>query len=388
MPTIHRTVPLAALLGLLPQLQGCKGCHETDLVQQDTVDDEFTNDWGNWLSMDLMPDGSPALAYYDRTRGALGFALGALGDDGVSWSHEEVDGYPDDDGLDTGDRGTYASMAVASDGTVWIAYYDVNLKHLRYAVRDTDGVWTTGTADVGDGASPDAGKFASLTLDADENPVIAHYDVGKARLRIARWNGSGFTGEVVDEGEDHAPDSGEEGEEATADVGSFAELQIVDGTEYIAYYDAAHGALKLAHGSTGSYEIEIIDDEGDVGQWPDLWIDGGTMHLAYHDVENQDLRLAIGTPGSWTLTSVDDGDLVGADAEVFALNGSPAIAYFDGANNDLLVAELDGGSWVSSTLAGDDAALGYHTEIAQDGDTTYIACYDYTQRDVWFQVLD
>ena len=125
-----------------------------------------------------MPDGSPALAYYDNTRGAIGFAIGVVADDGsASWTHEEVDGYISDQGLDVGDRGKYAAMRVNDAGEVWAAYYDVGNKALRYALRSAaDGTWTSGLADSGGGATPNAGLFAHMALDASGFPVIAHHD--------------------------------------------------------------------------------------------------------------------------------------------------------------------------------------------------------------------
>ncbi len=35
-------------------------------------------------------DGAPVVSYYDRTKGALAFSVGTIGDDGVSWEEERV----------------------------------------------------------------------------------------------------------------------------------------------------------------------------------------------------------------------------------------------------------------------------------------------------------
>ena len=68
---------------------------------------EPPKDFGSWLSMDTAPDNKRiAIAYYDRSNTALGFAVGTPQADGsVSWKHEEVDGYADSEGLDRGDKG-------------------------------------------------------------------------------------------------------------------------------------------------------------------------------------------------------------------------------------------------------------------------------------------
>jgi hypothetical protein len=385
---------LAFLMALMPALQACRGCHDGDLVVTDKVDTDppegFANDWGSWLSMAAMPDGSPAIAYYDKTRGALGFAIGTLGDGeaAVSWDHEEVDGYTNSEGLDTGDRGKYASMAIADDGTVWIAHHDLLAKNLRYARRGVDGAWTTGIIDSGSGASPNAGWFASLALDATGSPVVAHHDEGKGTLRIAHYNpdtGS-FSAEVVDEGTDFDGDTGTEAIEA--DVGSFARLRIHAGVEYIAYHDAAHGDLKLAIGTAGAYELSTIDAEGTTGQWPDLQVGEDGMWVAYQDVGEQDLKIASFVGTEWFPLVVDDGPWTGADVAVFGRPDAKRILYFDGAKNDLKQATQGPDGWEISTLAGADSAAGFHNEVLETDGGTHIACYDHTHKTVWFSTLD
>lgn len=406
-PALSLGLLATAVLPLATQL-ACKGCGSDQVITpDDTLDSgdagpgdggaeqEYTNDWGQWLTMAVMQDGRPALAFYDRTKGGLGFAIANIDGETVEWEREQPDGYTNEDGLDVGDRGTYASMAVAQDGTVWVAYRDNALENLRYAWRDpATGAWTNNTADGGQAPSGTGGMFASLAIDASSNPVIAHYDDGNRALRVARWNGAAFTAETIDEGE---PGADAEGAEVAADVGSYADLEIRDGVDYIAYYDATHGNLKLAWGVTGGpYTIEVIDDGGgsrlvegggDVGQWPDIVVQDGQLWVSYHDVGNQDLRLAKGVPGNWTIEVVDDGEFVGADSELF-LNGSqPSIAYFDGRNNDMMLATRVGDAWTIEVLAG-EGALGFHNEVVQASGTSYAASYDYTTRTVWFDRLD
>lgn len=395
---------LASATLLLPTQLACRGCaSDTQIVQQgpdDTgdgpttpVDEPYTNDWGQWLTMAVLQDGRPALAFYDRTDGALGFAIADTSTEPVTWIREEADGYTVN-GADSGDRGKYASMAVAQDGTVWVANQDVNLELLRWARRDpTTGVWESGLADAGAEPSGNAGFFSSLAIDATSSPVIAHHDEAEGALRVSRWNGSAFTNTVVDAGE---ATTDVNGEEVPADVGEFASLLIQDGVEYLAYYDRAHGNLKLAWGTAGNYSFEVVDDGGgsrhvegggDVGQWPDMLVSDGQLWIAYHDVGNQDLRVVHGTPGNWTMEIVDSGEFVGADTAIFINGTQPAIAYFDGRNNDMKLATKVGESWQAETVTGADGALGFHNEVVQTGGTSYMACYDYTSRTVWFDKL-
>jgi hypothetical protein len=374
---------------LLLGMAGCKGCNsENNLVNvaADTGEEAFTNDWGSWLSMDAMADGSPAIAYYDATQTGVGFAIADVRDDGtVRWEREQVDGYPVS-GLDNGERGRFAAMTIAADDTVWVFYQDVGLGTLRYGKRDpATGEWTTDLADVGGGPSSDAGYFASASLDSSGRPVVVHYDKGKKNLRIVRLIGEVFTGEVLAEGDAYDPGDGEG--EIAADVGEFSTIVVSGGIEYVAYYDRTWGDLKLSWGTPGAHTVETVDDVGDVGQWPDVLIDSGTIHISYHDTTNQDLRYAYGEPGSWTSDAIDQDPYVGADSAIFLEDGSVSIAYFDGRNNDMKLAWQDGGGWSVDMVTGSEGALGFHNEVITSSKGTFAACYDYPNRTLWFSAL-
>lgn len=386
---------LVALVSLPIFALGLAGCNRTKVIDGGPVDSNTDpivdpydgHDIGSWLSMKATADGKPAIAYYDRTSDALGYAVGTIADGSVTWDREDVDSYPDDQGLNPGDAGKYASMAIAADGTTWIAYQDTDAGSLKYATKPSGGVWTTGVADSGDAPRYDSGYWASLALDPSGNPVIAHYDNGAQNLRVARWNGTSFTSDVAVIGDAYVPaDTAEATVEAQ--TGEYAKLLIgSDGKEYLAFYDRAQTALKLASGTGSSWSVETVDDSADVGQWPDLALDGSTLWITYHDVTNQDLKLAKGSPGSFTLETLDDGALVGADSALLVSGGQAQIAYFDGKNNDIKQAQPSSGSYTYATLSGDAGALGYHNEVATLAGVNYAACYDYTSRSVWFGAL-
>ncbi|MFZ5480401.1 MAG: hypothetical protein ACOZNI_26795 [Myxococcota bacterium] len=373
-------------------LEGCKACSEQDIVPggggdiDDTIEPD-PHDIGSWLSMKATPDGKPAVAYYDRTSDALGFAIGTIGDDGaVTWDTEEVDSYPDENGLNPGDAGKYASMAIAGDGTVWIVYQDSTNGTLKYAKRDGSGAWTIGIADVGGGSSSDAGYWASVAIDSAGNPVAVHYDNGRGDLRATRWNGSAFSGTVIYEGDDYT--NPEDGSTVSGDAGEYAKIAVgADGTEYIAFYDVAAGALRLATGGPSGYSVELVDDGGDVGQWPDVLVDGSDVSISYHDVTNQDLKLARGRPGAFTIETIDDGDYVGADSALYGSGDRIGILYQDAVDNDLVLSRSRDGVWSPERVTGEGVAAGYHNETIEIAGTRYVACYDYTNRTIWFSAL-
>ncbi|HJN77351.1 MAG TPA: hypothetical protein QGF58_25725 [Myxococcota bacterium] len=390
---VSRLIPIVLVVGTSVLLEACTGCRE-DPVHLIDGEPEEPHDIGQYLSMDVM-DGDPVVSYYDRTKGALAFSVGTIEDGTVSWEEERIDGYAGDDGLDPGDRGKYTSLAVDGSGTAWITYYDSTNGNLFYARRSGKDDWETGLADTGSGPTPDAGLFSSLQL-RDDLPVVAHYDAGKGQLRIVHWNDNSWDSEVVDEGEPFVAEDTASGlEDKDADVGKYAELLIDGSSTYIAYYDAANGDLKLAVDSGAGWEITVVDEgsidedglEADVGQWPSLLSSGGEIIIAYQDVTNQDLRIARGSGDTWTTELVDDGEWAGADGELFDNGSFPAIVYFDGEDNDVRLATSDGSAWTLDTLGGQEAGLGFHNETVTIGGTRYVACYDYTNRTIWFAKL-
>jgi hypothetical protein len=366
----------------------CQPDNSINVIEPEETNGLATHDIGQYLSMAVTSDDQPAISFYDRDIGALAFALGKINDDTIDWSIVKVDGYPDEVGLDPGDRGKYTSLAIDSEDRTWIAYHDATTGVLRVATCPDGGTaWELLVGDTGTGASPVTGKFASLALDPTGSPVIAHYQSDKQVLRISHWDGTGFTGETIDEGDDYTPqDTGEQA--IDANVGKYANLAIgSDGTEYIAYYDAAYGDLKLATGTAGSYTITTIDSAGDVGAWPDILLNGDELIISYQDVGNQDLKMARGAGSTWTLETIDEGRYVGADSAIF-MNGSyPGVWYFDGHDNNVKLAQQAGSDWSADNWAGDEAALGYHLETVTIGTTVWVASYDYTNRNIWVDSL-
>ena len=351
-------------------------------------------DVGSWLSMDTTPDGARlTMAYYDRVSEGLVYAIGSPLDDGSwSWTYEKVDGWPASNGLDSGDRGKYASQATAPDGTVWVAYQDATNETLLVAHRTGGPVWELLSPMVVGGA------WISLALDGDGNPVIAHQVVEDGVLRVTRWDGANWISEDVLIGQPF-DETTPEGVTVHRDAGAgaYARLAIVGGVEYIASYDSAQQRLVLLEGGRGAWTQTVVDGAGatapgavaDAGAWPSLWVDGDTLHLAYQALGTQTLRFATRTAGAWSLETVDATPWRGSDTEVFSRGGLPAVVYFDGYENNQILAERQtNGSWLIQKLAGDDAAVGYHNEVVTVSGQTWVGSYDFTHRGLALSALE
>ncbi len=377
------------ILTRLPLLvaAGCS-CSDQTFVAQTWEDN--ADDYGKWLSMGVSPNGDPVMAYYDVTAGGVGFAIGDLQSDGaVRWKHEEVDGFADSSGLDPGDLGQFTSLAVAPDGTTWIAYYARGALKVAHRV---DGIWSSEVAASGTGLHPDMGQWASLALDGDANPVVAHYDADGGTLQVSRFDGAAWSTEEAAVG---LPYDGLDAAGAPvhreANVGMYANLLIQDSTEYIAYYDAAQQDLRFLEGFAGAYTASTIyhAEGGNVGQWPSLWTDGTRIRVAFEDRGNGDLLVAKREgAGSFETDVAVQGDFAGSDAEIFERNGAMAVAYFDGRTNDMKLATEGESGWSAETLGGADAAVGFFNEVVTTGGKQFAASYDYTNHTLFWKPLD
>jgi hypothetical protein len=119
----------------------------------------------------------------------------------------------------------FTSIKITSAGNVLIAFYDGNEDALKLAF----GAWgSIETVDFG----PGVGWYASLAVDAADNPHIAYYDHDKGDLKYARWDGTSWSLSVVDH---------------DGNVGRYCSLALDgDGNPHIAYYDKTNGDLKYA----------------------------------------------------------------------------------------------------------------------------------------------
>ena len=362
---------------------------------------------GPYSAVAVAPDGTAWVSAYHQTYGDLVVAhvngAGRIADNAWTW----VDGVPSgpvtvpgsqirggitSDGQDVG---MYTSIAVATDGTPMVSYFDVDrggLKMAYYTPPAGSGAgsgsavvlnagWTITDVDVGNGS---AGMFSSISIDPTTNKpgiaYLAHTTSGTAELRYAfagtemPSGPSDWTTGAIDSGP--IPDGSDDIYPLPDGLGlwSSSARNPKDQTPVIAYYDRGTGELKLATYSGTAWTTSVLDGGAgsngtstDEGWMPSVAVDpSGTAHVSYASATANQLRYVV--QGQQPVT-VDNGyrisgtspdglpqptfDFVGANSGLVLIGGAPYIAYQDATTQELLLGnQLANGSWQHTSIAG------------------------------------
>lgn len=213
-------------------------------------------DAGLWASLTLDPQGQPGIAYMAAAaQGATASELrwaqagSATPTSSADWTVTVIDQMANPaepptapTGLPLG-VGLFASVARFSDGSPAVAYYDHVGTDLRYS-RWQDGAWTAPVIldgrDQDGNDTGDMGRFASLSVDAQDGAHVAYVDFVGAQLRYIDL--AAGSSQVVDDGVRVVP-----GAVSISRVGDAAHLSInPQGQPQILYQDATEHLLLLA----------------------------------------------------------------------------------------------------------------------------------------------
>lgn len=233
---------------------------------------------GLWASIGLVND-TPIIAYYRPDQGNLRVATNGSG----AWEAEQVDagaasvlGDDDDSAPEPpveveADVGQYADLLVASNGTVWIAYYDATNGDLKVA-RGGFGSWSTEVA----WSEGDVGAWPSLS-EHDGSIYVAFQDVGNYDMLFGELSGDGTLAavEIVDDGEFRGAD---------------ASVAWVDGEPAVAFQDAVNNDVILARREAGVWTTTQHISDGAVGFHNNLALGSdGRLNLAVFNHSTNDI---------------------------------------------------------------------------------------------------
>lgn len=278
---------------------------------------------GLYTSLAFGPDGQPAIAYYNRTRypdgddgdnGNLEFARF----NGTAWTLTTVDS--------TGDVGIDASLAFVPDGQPAISYYDATNGDLKFA-RFNGTTWTLTIVD----SIGDVGRNTSIAFGADGQPAISYTKTGGelrfARFNGTTWTRTTVPTnfETASSGTTSLA-FGPDGHPAISFYDANLGFAQFDGEEWSVTTAASGGGVS---GYGGEYSALIFGPDGqptisysDFVELPD---ENGDPYF------DGNLRFARFNGTSWSITTVDNGIELGYyNSLVCGPDGQPAISYESG----------------------------------------------------------
>lgn len=225
-------------------------------------------------------DGKPAIAFYN---GSLQYAAAAvaLPTQTSDWTIHEVD--------NSGDCGWYASL-MDIGGVPAISYYEYSPGYdLRFALASSASPvsgadWTKHAA----ATDNDTGRYCSLSSDASK-PVIASMNHSYGDLQVSSATGS-------------APQNEGDWQTETVDTagftGMYTGIVMVDGLPVVCSYNETDKVLRLSKAvtiqpaGTVDWVSHTVDASGDVGTFADLQVINDQLAIAYYDADNLELKYA------------------------------------------------------------------------------------------------
>jgi len=246
-----------------------------------------------------------------------------------------------------GDVGRFSSLVLSANGNPVISYYDLTNRSLKLLRCNSFNCAGRKPYNV---ATPDAtgmvGSYTSIVLDNAGNPVMSYYDSSRGKLKLlhckdANCKGGGLSSQRTTLGTDNI-------------AGKYASL-VLDavGNPVVSYYDFSNGDLKLLHCNTPNCignkfdRVTTPDTLGDVGLYTSLVLDAvGNPVISYYNSSTKELRL-IHCDDPYCMGD-ESGNVAVLDVGagwytslVLDTAGNPVVSYFDFSSSDLKLVHCD-----------------------------------------------
>lgn len=294
------------------------------------------NPGANFISIAVAPDGTPYIAYQHGTNGPV--AVDEYDSGTLQWKSISS-------GLSS-DGATYVSIAIAPDGTPYVAYKDtINGTVVVERYDSASGGWTGGSVpDATTGGNPIYIVFTSIAVASDGTPYVAYENsnqlatVEKYDKNTPTWSlvgQAGFSPGVVSY--------------LSIDIGP-------DDVPYVAFQDAnkGHGATVMKYDSSARVWTAVGDrgfSPHMAGKISLTISPSGSPYVAYGDVTNGDAtgKLTVKkydtgvNPSAWVNVGSSDfsaNDATVATSVVVSQDGTPYVGYANGASYVTTVAHL------------------------------------------------
>lgn len=301
-----------------------------------TIVDETTTETGLHSSLLIDENGSPMIAYFDKTDRMVKLALC---DDAVCGNPQIV--VVDDDGA----IGQFPSMVVNAEGNPIISYYDMTGKSLKLAFCQDPVCSTRSYVSIVDPTSEKYGEYSSLQLDSQGIPVVSYFDADNENLNLVVCEDpqcATYTTTVVDDSEE---------------VGKSTSLALTDqDVPVISYFDDENEYLKAAicqdPTCTEAPTIRFFaSGEAESGEFNALALDDQDRPIIAYQYHNDAAEAVRGAAmilfctdrqcSDVTNVTIEDkrGSVMGSHMTMaLTSDGRPVLAYWDDAGRQVKVA--------------------------------------------------
>ncbi len=288
-----------------------------------------SNNYGTYNDVAIGADGYPVIAYHDDTNDDLKVAKCSTADCSGTVTITSVD--------TTNDTGKFVSIAIAPDGNPVISYRLATSGDLRYT-RCGNSACSSGNTTTSIETTNDVGWDSNVAISSDGLPIIVHYDQTNGDGRVFKCGNlnctAGNTASAYD---------------STNDTGEYAHIVIgSDGLPFIAYNLFTNRALRVTKcGDTacasGNVSTTVDDVANNVAYFPRVAVGPDGFPIIIHqDESGNDVKvlkcgnLACSTGN--TSTTVETTNDVGQESDIAIMpNGLPLLVYNDETNDDLRV---------------------------------------------------
>jgi len=274
-------------------------------------------------SLAFAPDGTPYVAYggddYNTSKATV------MKYDGSSWS---VVGDPENPGFSVG-TAAYTSLAIAPDGTPYVAYSDYYNGYKTTVMKFNGTAWIN----VGNpGFSAGDAYSTSLAFAPNGTPYVAYQDGGNSyKATVMMLTGGGAWIDV-----------GAPGFSAGVVENTSLSFAPLDGTPHVAYSDYGNTGKATVMKYSGGAWVNLGNPGFSVGQASSTsltFAPDGTPYVAYQDGGNGYKATVMKYNGGlWSVVGNPNNPGFSAGTAnstslAFAPDGAPYVAYGDGGNS-------------------------------------------------------
>ncbi len=278
----------------------------------------------------------------------------------------------------SGTVGQYTSMVLDASNNPIISYYNATqtkLKVMHCFEKNCAKFNSIVTPDIAN----NVGKYTSIALDSNGNPVVSYYDEAGHALKLLHCgNSSCSSGNTI-----ATPD-------AVNNVGQYTSVTVDSNNKpVVTYYDATQGILRVLHcgnaACNAGNSIVKPDTMSSNGVQSAVKINSlGNPVVAYYDFTFKSLKLLTcgnsNCSAGNTISTVDASGMVGGyPSMVLSSNGNPAISYLDLTNGKLKILRCGNtqctlGNTIAS-VSGVSGVTGYFSSLRLDANNRPVVSF-------------